>query len=97
MKIIWSPRAKKDLCKIIDYIAKDKKMAALKWARNIQKKVLRLQQFPYSGVIVPELDRPEIREVIVGSYRVIYKVSGTISILTVFHGAKEWEKNLLVE
>jgi plasmid stabilization system protein ParE len=35
---------------------------------------------------VPELNREEVREVIYGSYRIIYKISNDIDILTVRHG-----------
>ena len=88
MKILWSPRAKKDLSNIADFIAHDKKRAALKWLQSIKKKVSRLQKFPYSGPVVPEIKRSEIREIIFGNYRIIYKVDATVSILTVFNGAK---------
>jgi toxin ParE1/3/4 len=49
----------------------------------------RLREFPYSGQVVPELGREELREVIQGNYRVIYRVGeGRIDILTVYHGAR---------
>lgn len=88
MKIIWSPKAQEDLNRIVTLISHDKKGAALKWAQKVQKVVSRLKKYPQSGRIVPELNRSEIRELIVGSYRVIYKLDAHISILTVFHGAK---------
>ena len=88
MKLVWSPRAVNDLGRIADLIALDKRESALRWAQNVERKVLRLKRFPESGRIVPELGRPEIREVVVGSYRIIYKRDKQISILTVFHGAR---------
>ncbi|MEO8453322.1 MAG: type II toxin-antitoxin system RelE/ParE family toxin [Gemmatimonadota bacterium] len=49
----------------------------------------RIAQFPESGRIVPELQRAEIRDVIVGSYRIVYLVGAdVVHILTVFHGAR---------
>ncbi len=89
MKIIWSPKAKKDLINIADFIARDKQSAALKWLQLVKSKVSRLSKFPRSGRMVPEIKRQDIREMIIGNYRVIYKVGTTISILTVFHGAKQ--------
>lgn len=88
MKILWSPQAREDLTHIVELISKDKTVAALKWAQTVYKKISRLQRFPRSGRMVPELGRPEIREVIVGDYRIIYKIESRISILTIFHGAK---------
>jgi len=92
MKIIWSPRAQRDLARIVDRIVRDKKGAALQWVRAVYKKVSRLQRFPQSGRIVPEVGRTDLREILVGRYRVIYKVGPSLSILTIFHGAKELKK-----
>lgn len=88
MKIIWSPQATHDLDLIVDRIAQDKKGAALRWAATVRKKVDRLRAFPKSGRVVPEVGREEIREILIGDYRIIYKVEGSVFILTVFHGAK---------
>jgi plasmid stabilization system protein ParE len=49
----------------------------------------RLHRFPESGRIVPELQRPDVRELIVGSYRIVYLVgTEVVHVLTVFHGAR---------
>ena len=88
MKITWSPRAQQDLVRIAELIARDKRQAAIQWAETIQNKIARLKDFPKSGRVVAEIRREAIREIIVGSYRVIYKLEKSISILTIFHGAK---------
>lgn len=88
MKIIWSPQATRDLNLIVDRIAQDKKIVAFRWATTIRKKVDRLRVFPKSGRVVPEVGREEIREILIGDYRIIYKVERSVSILAVFHGAK---------
>lgn len=50
----------------------------------------RLGPFPMSGRVVPELGRSDFREVIVRSYRVIYRLKGEwVEVLTVHHGARE--------
>lgn len=45
---------------------------------------------PFSGRIVPELAESELREVIVGDYRVIYEVTegNTVEILTIVHSKR---------
>jgi len=49
--------------------------------------VERLQRFPKSGRVVPEVKRPNIREIIFKNYRVIYRIERSrLSILTVRHG-----------
>ena len=46
-----------------------------------------LAQFPRRGRRVPELDRPEYRELIYGRYRVVYRVDAQqVVVLTVRHG-----------
>jgi plasmid stabilization system protein ParE len=44
---------------------------------------------PLAGALVMEAGRPDIREVYVGSYRIIYRVlESEVHILTVMHGAQ---------
>jgi len=44
---------------------------------------------PRSGRVVPELARDDVREVIVGNYRIVYRIEAeAIVILTVFEGHK---------
>ncbi len=51
--------------------------------------VRRLREHPLSGRVVPELDRPMIREVIEGAYRIVYRVTpDAVQILAVVHGAR---------
>lgn len=74
MKIIWSPLAVEQARDIAAYIALDKPSAADKWIEDIFSSVDRLVDFPQSGQVVPEIKRNEIREIVQGSYRVIYKI-----------------------
>ena len=85
MKIIWSPLALERVREIARYIAKDKPSAADKWVKELFKIVARLALHPRSCRVVPELSREDMREVIYGSYRVIYRISDEIDILTVRH------------
>lgn len=49
----------------------------------------RLIQFPALGRVVPEFDRPDLRELIVRPYRLVYRLRGeSIEIATVFHAAR---------
>ncbi|MEK6804787.1 MAG: type II toxin-antitoxin system RelE/ParE family toxin [Nitrospirota bacterium] len=49
----------------------------------------RLILFPQEGRIVPELADPQIREVVQGSYRSVYRlVEKQVHILTVHHAAR---------
>lgn len=84
MNIIWSPLASEKLNEIAEHIALDKAEAALKWVNTIFEKVEKLTTFPNQGRTVPELKSNLYRELIIGNYRVIYKVSDSqIFILTI--------------
>jgi addiction module RelE/StbE family toxin len=87
MKIVWTELAVEKLEEFADFIALDKPMAALKWAETIQQSVNKLQKYPKSGRVVPEIKRDDIREIIEGNYRIIYRIDDTfVSILTIRHG-----------
>ena len=76
MQIAWSPQSLRDLRAIRDYIAKDSEQYADLTIARIFSAVERLLHSPQSGRIVPERDNPEIREIIVGRFRVVYRFSG---------------------
>ena len=83
MRIVWSPLALERVEDIAQYIAGDKPSAAVEWVDGIFDTVGRLADFPESGRIVPEVGGRRIREVIFGTYRIIYSVREQIDILTV--------------
>ena len=88
-RILWSPRSLQDLEAIRDYIALDSPFYADLTVRRVVLAVERLAQFPKSGRVVPELGRLEIREVIVTSFRVVYRVRAqTVEVVTVFRGSR---------
>ena len=89
--IRWTPQAADDFEAIIKYIAADSDHYARLLAAEILACVERAALFPHSGRIVPEANTPEIREIILGNYRVIYRYRvkhEVIEILTVYHSAR---------
>jgi plasmid stabilization system protein ParE len=75
--ILWSQRARLDLLTIGDFIARDKPQAAATLVGRILDAVERTALFPTSGRIVPEIDRTNIREIILENYRIVYLLSET--------------------
>ncbi len=46
---------------------------------------------------MPELNDPAIREIILGNYRIVYRLRGNVvHILTVFHGARPLNSSYLM-
>ena len=88
-KLLWSPQALRDLEGIRDYIAIDSARYAALVIERIVNGVERLSTFPESGRIVPEHNDPNIREVIVKPYRVVYRLRpGLVEIATVFRASR---------
>jgi len=87
MRISWSPLAVDRLSEIADYISRDNPQAAVRWVEAVFKTVQRLLLFPESGRCVPEVGRKDIREIIHGNYRIVYRLEAkAIFVLTVRHG-----------
>ena len=94
MKIIWSPLAIDRVIEIASYIAQDDAIASEKWVCSLFEKVKRLEKFPDSGRVVPETRRKDIREIVFGNYRIIYRIEeAKVSILTVRHGKQVLPNN----
>lgn len=91
--VIWSNPAKDDLKKIYDYIAGDSKYYAIKVSQEFVEKSEQLVKLPKMGRIVPEIEDPNIRELIIYSYRVIYEISPKrVEILAIIHGKQDFTK-----
>ena len=90
--IVWTEPAVADLENIHSYIARDSEVYADAILLGLFEAVERLETYPSSGRIVPELADDSTRELIVGNYRVVYSVSGeTVRILTVLHSARTFQ------
>ena len=88
-KLYWTRQSREDLRAIRAHIARDAPATATAYVRKLRESVERLRQFPFSGQVVPELGREEIREVLRGEYCLIYRVSdGRVDILTAYHGSR---------
>ncbi|MDY0355855.1 MAG: type II toxin-antitoxin system RelE/ParE family toxin [Sedimentisphaerales bacterium] len=85
----WTPQAADDLDSIAGFIAQNSPHYAAVFVMDVLQTADRLVDFPQSGRIVPEVNDPVIREIVIGSYRVIYRLRGDFAeILTVHHGAR---------
>jgi toxin ParE1/3/4 len=89
MRIVWSDQSLEDIEEIRRYIQRDSQVYAEMFVDRILESAERLLDHPLSGRVVPEFEDPTLREVILGSYRIVHRVrQDTISIVTVFHTAR---------
>ncbi len=72
------------------YIAADSTTYADLTIQRIVASVERLRMFPDSGRMVPERQSPELREVIAGRFRVVYRRGERfVEVVTVFRGSRD--------
>jgi plasmid stabilization system protein ParE len=86
VKVVWSLLAVQRAGEAAAYIARDSPAAARRWVAAVFDAAAGLRTHPRRGRSVPEVGRPEIRELFVGSHRLVYRVdTDRIAILTVRH------------
>ena len=88
-RIGWSRRALRDLEAIAEYIAADSPTYAGIVVKKVVSETKMLVRFPRSGRKVPEFDDDNVRELIVYSYRIIYRLQDDeVVIAAVIHGKR---------
>jgi toxin ParE1/3/4 len=93
MRVVWTRLSVSRLEEYARFIAADRPEAAARWAAGAFDLVKPPGRFPRRGRIVPELGREEIREVLYGAYRLIYRIEPKrIAILTVRHARQQMEQ-----
>jgi toxin ParE1/3/4 len=92
-QVIWAPSALDDIAALAEFIARDSPDVASLFICRLMEATDRLQEFPLSGRIIPEIDEPDAREIIYGAYRIMYRVQeGEVWITGVVHGARDWRQ-----
>ena len=88
-KIKWTIRSLNDLHEIYSFIAKDSIRYAQIQIENIQNTASNLAGFPLMGHSIPEFPHLPYREILVGNYRVLYRLEENIVIImSVVHGRR---------
>ena len=72
-EVIWTEPALQELDAIAEYIALDNPAAASDLVQQVFDKTERLEDFPQSGRIPPELPNSVYREVVVPPCRIFYR------------------------
>ena len=94
-EVVWSPRAVEDVEAIALYIAADSTSYAAAVVKKIVDTTRNLSRFPFAGRVVPEFGEENIREKLVYSYRIIYRIQDeTITIAAVIHGKRLLELDM---
>ena len=87
--IRWSKRGKLRRMQCVRYIAQESGDWPTAWKRedDVFDAVSHLAEFPLSGSVVRKFGRTDIRQVLLGDYRIIYRVKENIpEIISIRHG-----------
>lgn len=88
-EIKWSKKEINNLKAIYEYISLDSESYADKYINRIIRKIEQLQSYPNLGRIVPEKNDDSIRELIIGSHRIFYKVGAkSVKVIRLHHSAQ---------
>jgi toxin ParE1/3/4 len=92
-EVVWSPRAQRDIASIGAYHAESAPGYAALLLRRLVAVVERLEAFPRSGRVVPEIGDENLREVLHRNYRIVYlhlPEQDRVEVITVFHASRQF-------
>lgn len=96
VQINWLNEARDDLKDIYIYISRDSKRYAKRQVDQIFSRTQILKNHLKAGKIVEEINQPEIREIIEGNYRIIYRIinENCVDILMIHHSARDLARRI---
>src|SRR5919199_372407 len=92
MKVLWTDAAVAQLEAIHDYLAQTSPEYARRTVDRLTKRSIQIATFPFSGRMVREYELNEVREIIEGSYRIIYLIKEDeeqIEVVAIIHTSRE--------
>ena len=89
--VVWAESARAALDDVVTYIAQDSREAAVRVLVAALDTARSLDQHAERGRIVPELNQPDLRELFVFDYRLLYRVrSDEVVVVAYLHGARDF-------
>lgn len=96
VEVRWTLQANEDMAQIAEFISIDSIHYARIQLERFFDAAKVLERFPEYGKPVPELNAMEIREILVGNYRIIYRIisANRIDVITVHHSRRLLDRDL---
>jgi len=86
----WSGRARSDLRAAVEYIRRDSPASAARFLDKGLGAARSLENFPDRGSVVEDLDDPDVRQLWIGRYRLLYEARDeAVWVLRVVHGSRD--------
>ena len=87
--LTWSDEAEEDLSQIHGYIARDSPVYASDFLLRLIAAAESLIEMPEKGRRVPEVQDSSLRELIIGNYRLVYRLKvAEVQVVGIIHGAR---------
>ena len=89
-QVQWTVTAQKHPATIREYVAIFSESRAAALVIQISNAVDMLESYPHLGRVIFDEDQSGLRELIVGNYRVVYRLTGGVpELLAVLHGRQD--------
>ena len=89
--VVWSWRARSDARLALEFIRKESPQAARRFAQALVAAAQSLAEFSKRGREVPELANPDVRELLLSRYRLVYEVlPDRVAVVRIIHASREF-------
>lgn len=89
-RVVWTEQARQMLEDAVSYVSRDSRPAAERLLIQALDTASSLNVHAEQGRVVPELDRANVRQLLVQRYRLLYEVTpAEVHILAFVHGARD--------
>ena len=90
-RVVWAESAQLTLDEVIAYIAADSRVNALRVLEGTLEAARHLSTMAERGRVVPELNAPAVRGVLVFRYRLMYHVDpNRVEVRAFVHGSRDF-------
>jgi toxin ParE1/3/4 len=89
VEVVVMPSALQDIKAIIKCVHTQSVQNAEKFYTEINEKITSLEPFPERGSLVKEITSPQLREIKLYHYRILYRcLQARVEVLTIHHNAR---------
>ena len=89
-RVVWTEQARRMLDDAVSYVAQDARAAAEDLLIQALEAASSLEVHSERGRLVPELDQPNVRQLLVQRYRLLYEVTpAEVQVLAFIHSARD--------
>jgi toxin ParE1/3/4 len=89
----WAYAARADLLEALEYIVEESPQAAWDFLQKVEAEAASLGTFPERGTRVREVIAFDLRQILVGRYRLIYRVEAeAVGVARLIHSARDFRR-----